>query len=67
MIVLKEQAESYEELEQALEDGRSLQISTINQNGSVFQWNDADKVNRAFPPNRYRIVKPSEGNYDKAT
>lgn len=57
MKILKEQGETYKELEQALGDGKSIQLCVINAKGKAVHWHDADKVNRNFAPNRYRIIE----------
>lgn len=51
---MQEEAE-YDQLREALSDGKTVQICTINQNGKAIDWQDVDEINEAFAPNRYRI------------
>ncbi len=49
----------YKELEQALENGDTVELCAINQHGEAVRWSKVLTINKAFPLSRFRIIKKS--------
>lgn len=45
----------YDQLREALEDGKRVELGTINQNGAIVDWTPVEEINEAFSPDRYRV------------
>lgn len=47
---------SYEQLEDAIRDGHTIQLCSVGPNSEAVTWVDIQEVRREWSPARYRII-----------
>jgi hypothetical protein len=47
---------TYDEIKQAIESGKVVQLCMIDQNRHAVKWEQVHRVNYNFDPGRYRII-----------
>lgn len=58
LMLLKDPADSYEELRQAIANGWTVEMCSINQHRDAFDWHPMSAIDKNFAPGRYRIWRP---------
>ena len=51
---------TYEDLEQALEDGKTVQVCSINHKGQAVEWFDVDVIKVIYDVSRFRIINRND-------